>query len=219
MTGEEKPKARRGRKPGSKNKRIMPDDLAASGTEHGIQAAFFLWLRDQSVVPGFEELALFHAIPNGGERNPIVASRLKAEGAKPGIWDTFLPVPHGGFAGLYIEFKAAVHRTHKNGGLKPEQVAFGLALIGMGYKMEVCYTWEEARTATLAYVSKARTLLIDAETLQATPMTDVPVPPPALPPEAPPPAPVASDPVEVPEQEHAYVPADDYVYDDETVEW
>ena len=51
------------------------------------------------------EVALLHAIPNGDWRGPRVAQRLKAEGVKPGIPDLFLPVPRGGYHGLYIELK------------------------------------------------------------------------------------------------------------------
>jgi hypothetical protein len=38
------------------------------------------------------ELELIYAIPNGGKRDKVTAAKLKAEGAKSGIPDLFLPV-------------------------------------------------------------------------------------------------------------------------------
>jgi hypothetical protein len=48
------------------------------------------------------------AIPNGGSRrNKFEGYRLKAQGVKAGVSDLFLPIPRGGFHGIWIEFKAA----------------------------------------------------------------------------------------------------------------
>jgi hypothetical protein len=61
------------------------------------------------------ELELIFAIPNGGKRDKVIAAKLKAEGAKAGIPDLFLPVGALSevdketikvFHGLYIEIKA-----------------------------------------------------------------------------------------------------------------
>ncbi len=70
-------------------------------TEHQTQAAFFDWLALQN-IPGIE---LMHAIPNGGQRHPAVAAKLKKEGVKAGALDTQWPVSRGGYIGLAIEFK------------------------------------------------------------------------------------------------------------------
>jgi hypothetical protein len=60
------------------------------------------------------ELELIHANPMGGKRPKRVGAKLKAEGAKAGIPDLFLPVPVNcgwqgsagyGYPGLYIEIK------------------------------------------------------------------------------------------------------------------
>ncbi|BCI60837.1 VRR-NUC domain-containing protein [Solibaculum mannosilyticum] len=54
----------------------------------------------------YPELALLHHIPNGGKRDKVTASILKREGVKPGVPDLCLPIPRGGYHGLYLELKA-----------------------------------------------------------------------------------------------------------------
>jgi hypothetical protein len=71
--------------------------------EHNLQAALFRWAAfKESVWP---ELRWMFAIPNGGQRHPAVAMRLKAEGVKRGVPDVCLPVPRGIWKGLYAEAK------------------------------------------------------------------------------------------------------------------
>lgn len=113
---------------------MTPDELAKSGSEHGMQRALFAWVRwaEQygfdaanddasyctSVGVGFQpvpELRWCHSIPNGGFRDKITAGKMKQEGALSGILDVFLPLPMSGlvgngvpamiYAGLYIEMK------------------------------------------------------------------------------------------------------------------
>lgn len=57
------------------------------------------------------ELELLFHIPNGGMRNKAVAGQLKAEGVKAGVPDLFLPVPRGGYHGLFIELKVGKNKT------------------------------------------------------------------------------------------------------------
>ena len=106
-------------------------------TEDQEQAALFDWAR--MAEGAYPELQWFHAIPNGGKRNIVTASKMKATGTKPGVPDTFLPVPRNGYHGLYIELK-----RRKGGRISPEQKKCMEFLRGLGYRVEVCMGFQEA---------------------------------------------------------------------------
>lgn len=129
--------------------KITPEQLAKSGTEQAIQTAFFAALADHRAA--HPEFKWVHAIPNGGERNIAVASRMKASGARKGVWDVCLPFPRGGHPFGYIEFKVPAVRNHANGGCSDEQVEFGKAMAAHGAWLRVAYGWEEALAMALAY--------------------------------------------------------------------
>ncbi len=90
--------------------RITPERLAKSGTEDGHQAAFFCWAANAaSVMP---LLRLLYAIPNGGKRDIVTATRLKATGTKRGFPDIGFPVARHGCHGLFIEMKRPVDKAN-----------------------------------------------------------------------------------------------------------
>ena len=93
------------------------------------------------------ELALLHAIPNGGKRSKSEAARMKAAGVKAGVPDMFLPVARGGSHGLYIELKRI-----KGGRVSAEQLAWMEELTREGYTCAVCHGWEEARKVIQTYL-------------------------------------------------------------------
>ncbi|NRA27461.1 MAG: VRR-NUC domain-containing protein [Opitutales bacterium] len=72
-------------------------------SEHLLQVSMIRWANLQATT--IPQLALWYAIPNGGQRNKVVASKLKAEGAKAGVPDLHLPVARGGCHSLYVETK------------------------------------------------------------------------------------------------------------------
>lgn len=124
------------------------DKLAKSGSEHAHQTAFFGWLQ-WALNMGLHPLAwMAFAIPNGGERNPIVAARLKAEGVKSGVPDVCWPVPIGHYAGLYIELKVP------KGSVSESQEGWHQALRQVGYAVAVCWSWRDARACFLHYANK-----------------------------------------------------------------
>lgn len=73
----------------------------AAVSEHSLQVHCVNWFR--CTYPEYGELLI--AIPNGGKRNVIVASKLKAEGVVAGVPDLFLAIPNGTYHGLFIEMK------------------------------------------------------------------------------------------------------------------
>ena len=68
-------------------------------TEHDIQVNCVNYFRLRYLK------GLIFAIPNGGQRNVIVAAKLKAEGVLSGVPDLCIPIAKKGYNGLYIELK------------------------------------------------------------------------------------------------------------------
>lgn len=128
---------------------ITPEQIAASGSEHAHQTALFAW----AAQTGWPQLKWLHAIPNGGQRNKIVAANMKMEGVRSGVADLFLPLALGRFHGFYIEMKKPGREGEKNGGLTDEQVDFLNNVKKQGYRAEVCYTWQQARDALIEYLA------------------------------------------------------------------
>lgn len=116
-------------------------------TEAEEQTALFNWA--EFAQAQYPELALLHHIPNGGSRHKIEAARLKAQGVKPGVPDICLPVPRGGYHGLYIELK----RQHR-GKISNEQKIWLTALSGQGYKCLVCFGCDDAKKEIIKYLGK-----------------------------------------------------------------
>lgn len=135
--------------------RIAPETLAKSGTEHGEQAALFCWASEQRRIEGFEGLEWMFAVPNGGDRDLVVAVMLKSEGVKAGVSDIFLPEGRGGHLGLFIEMKRA-----NSGVASPKQIEFMNHAYRQGYAAVLCHGWLEARDAILLYYSWPKTQVV-----------------------------------------------------------
>lgn len=96
---------------------------------------------------GVDERLLF-AIPNGGERNVIVAARLKAEGVRSGVPDLFLAFGNAGFNGLFIEMKKT-----KGGRVSDIQKIYLELLRKRGFCAVVCNGCLEARQEIERYLN------------------------------------------------------------------
>ena len=128
---------------------LRPEDLAKNGTEDCHQAALFLWSALPEIKAKYPEFErLLFAIPNGGERNKIVAAKLKATGVKAGVHDIMLCVARGGYSGLWVELK-------KIGGKpKKEQLEFMAAVRTQGFAACVVEGWEAARDALTSFMDQ-----------------------------------------------------------------
>lgn len=121
-----------------------PRRAAFHGSEHAFQASFVaeLELRARSRP----ELSRIFAIPNGGQRNRVVAAKLKAEGVKAGVPDLFLAHPSGRFAGLFLEMKVA------GGDVKPKQREWLIDLRRAGYRVAVVNDFKTAWRVVADYI-------------------------------------------------------------------
>ena len=113
-----------------------PDALAASGLEAGEQSAFFCWLTyNYFHTP---ELQFIAAIPNGGERNKVVAAALKREGVKRGVPDIVVPqvrfVGNRWWPGMWIEMKKIKGGKEND----PDQIRWAEFLKSQGYAHFLC---------------------------------------------------------------------------------
>jgi len=114
--------------------------------EADIQRAVFMWSKQPAVRAQYPELALLHHIKNEtvGDAKQIAVD--KAEGVKKGVPDLCLPVPRGGYHGLYIELKTAKGRA------TDEQKWWLLKLSLQGYKAVLCKGYEAAVKEILKYM-------------------------------------------------------------------
>lgn len=124
---------------------IGPEELAAPNSEHAHQVALFCQINRHIKV--WPELKWVFAIPNGGERNPVVAARLKNEGVKSGVSDICLPIARRGYHGFFLEMKKPSLRPTRDtskGAASDNQLEFGEAVTKNGYLFSVCYNWMDA---------------------------------------------------------------------------
>lgn len=135
---------------------ITPEQLAASGTEDGHQAALFCWVALN--IKEFPDLAWLFAVPNGGFRDAITANKLKSTGVKRGVPDICLLVRRGSFAALWIELKrpksvTAKGKKRKAGESTHEQNVWRIHILSQGHGAAVCVGWEAARDMIIEYLN------------------------------------------------------------------
>ena len=96
----------------------------------------------------------FHAIPNGGRRDPLEAKRLKDEGVRAGVPDIFIAEPRGPYHGLYVEMK----RIKGSVTSKAQIECMGI-LEDKGYLCVVCKGFKEAKEVFHEYLNLSGTFL------------------------------------------------------------
>lgn len=152
---------------------ISPEDISRRGTESGEQKALFAWaamvtlygFRIANTMQAYDrvglaealkifppdpvpDLAWLHAIPNGGLREARTAALIKAEGARKGIADVFLPIAVRNVHGLYIEMKNGTV-----GKQSLEQKQFEEHCTKHNYSYVLCRSWKEAATIIQGYIT------------------------------------------------------------------
>jgi hypothetical protein len=146
--------------------KINPWDYSKPNTEHSHQVSVFMWAN--VAKEWLPQIDLMFAIPNGGERNKAVASRLKAEGVKPGVPDIFLPVARHGAAGLFIELKRIKSVDKTKGVVSTDQTEWQKKLRGSGYWCAICYGWLEVKQLLLWYLLEGRPVSAQSVDKQVT---------------------------------------------------
>lgn len=165
---------------------MTPWTFLKSGNEAGDQTALFMWATmaarfgyaaaedaqsyevaghaEANYGPGRAaycpvlELADMFAIPNGGLRDKITAGNLKREGVKRGVPDIFLPVPRGGYNGLFVEMKRRTTgkgaSRRQKGSTSDEQDDWIARLRARGYGAAAVVGFEAARQLIRDYLAQ-----------------------------------------------------------------
>jgi hypothetical protein len=108
--------------------------------ESNLQIQCVKWFRYQ-----YLDHCLF-AIPNGGYRNPVTASIMKAEGVLSGVADLFLMYKNTEYSGLWIEMKT------EKGIHQPSQKAFQRMASEQGFKYIVCRSFDDFKEQIKNYI-------------------------------------------------------------------
>ena len=123
------------------------DVLSWQPSEEQEQAAVMEWAAImERQIP---ELRLLFHIPNGAERHPAVAAKLKRQGVKAGVPDLFLPVARGGWHGLFVEMK-----KRQGGRVSDVQKQWIADLEGEMYRCVVAHGEEEACDVIFKYLTE-----------------------------------------------------------------
>lgn len=132
---------------------MSPDSIALNPLEEAQQTAFFFWCAMN--FAHCPQLRWTFAIPNGGERNKIVAAKLKAQGVKAGVPDVMLPVAHycgeRFYCGLWLELKKV-----KGGNVSDAQREWQQYLSNAGYAHRICAGYAAMRDAVKQYMGLER---------------------------------------------------------------
>lgn len=113
------------------------------GNESEHQIAFAKAM--QVKYPHFDKL-WWHT-PNGGYRDAREGAKFKRMGTKAGVPDISLMFPSKSLHGLFIELKRGANKLTKS------QEVMIKHLREAGYRVEICYSWEEAIKAVDDYLN------------------------------------------------------------------
>lgn len=101
--------------------------------EHRLQCMCVRWFNLQHA----SLRGTLFAVPNGGQRNALVAAKLKDEGVTAGVADLLLLIPNATHHGLCIEMKT------EKGRQSDKQKEWQALIEEKGYRYEVVRNFEE----------------------------------------------------------------------------
>ena len=118
------------------------------------QAALFRWAKMMERY--HPELALLNGSLNGVKLTIGQAVKAKKQGMKKGFPDIQLPVPRGGYHGLFIELKIKPYRNFKGKMVYPttsdDQKWWQARLREQGNRSEICEGYDAAQNEISSYL-------------------------------------------------------------------
>lgn len=117
--------------------------------ERAEQAEVIVWSL-HTVINGIRVGDYLTHVPNEGKRGPQARKDFVELGGRSGYPDLILDVPTPRYPGLRIEMKAP---KDKQSYVTESQKECHAMLRAMGYRVEVCYGAEEAKTVIRDYLS------------------------------------------------------------------
>lgn len=124
---------------------VKPKPQLPTESEHEIQTAFFDWI---AIFEGrHPELRMFAAIPNGTYKGFMARLKYKSEGLRSGLCDVVGFIAKQNKHGILIEFK-----REKGGRISENQRRWIHDLRLNNYRVEVCYSAEEAISLVIDYL-------------------------------------------------------------------
>ena len=115
--------------------------------EHRLQCSCVSWFNSQ--YPKLKDL--LYAVPNGGRRDKVTASKLKQEGVVAGVSDLNLDLRTDKYGGLRIEMKTPTGRQSES----QKQWQKKVTEIG-GYKYVVCRSLDDFICIIINYLEDVR---------------------------------------------------------------
>lgn len=118
-----------------------------TNSEHSHQVALFAWFGEHRHL--YPQTRWLFAIPNANSHH------LVSEGVKGGVPDVALMLPVYPFHGLFVEMKIPAKGSKRAGVVSSAQELWHIQLKSQGYKVVVCYGWEDAKNTIVEYIAGA----------------------------------------------------------------
>lgn len=115
-------------------------------SEAAHQEALVSWARLPLNIARYPGLELLHSSLNGVKLSKAQAGKAKAAGMLAGVYDLWLPVRRGPFAGMIIEMKYGRNK------LTEQQEWFGGLMREQGWRVETAYDWLTARNLIIEFL-------------------------------------------------------------------
>ena len=111
-------------------------------SEDKIQSDVYRWFNNNYCLNHHNPKGIIFSVPNGGTRNIIEATKLKATGLTPGVSDLILIYNH---KILFLELKNEIGRQ------STAQIQFQNAITQNGFNYQIAYSLEQAKELIITH--------------------------------------------------------------------